>query len=553
MLDEKIILEESKVQYEHKLNNVNSINNQIAYNPKYTALNSGNPGEIILYNKNKENIPLKIKLDNNEILDLEFSPFNNEHLAIYTKINIISIFDLSEYNENEEQMKPKYSLKYDSEFALMTVNPAKENILSICDNEGNITLWDINSDKTFNEYNREKNPTRLLWNPNGNCIGICFVDGLLKIYNIIDNNNNFEEILEEKISQKESLSNSFTWLSDNSFATIGWGEDNCKNLSIWNNFEQKDNSIFGECSIYSIRINESDSDIIPFSNKEYNLIYLVNKKEDNLPSITVYEFNENQIIKKLEYFSTYPAAFSILINNNYCDNTKNEIDRFIRYNSEDNKIYFVSIFKKVENEQNLNKDSEIQENINENLEKENNDLRMKLQEKEKENNSLKKVIEDNNNENNRIIEGQKIKINTYDQKQKELEGEIDKLNEELDKVKYKSEQYLANKIKLEKELSNNLNNKLSIIKPAPEQLSSINEFSGLVKNNDSISLKLEKCIINRDNNLGESANENEDNINQEYKIYNLDVVDKNKEIVMIFGNEYRSFTFKKYNESMKSP
>ena len=98
-----------------------------------------------------------------------------------------------------------------------------------------------------------------------------------------------------------------------------------------------------------------------------------------------------------------------------------------------------------------------------------------------------------------------------------------------------------------------MNNKLSIIKPVPEQLSSINEFSGLVKNNDSISLKLEKCIINRDNNLGESSNENEDNINQEYKIYNLDVVDKNKEIVMIFGNEYRSFTFKKYNESMKSP
>ena len=547
MIDEKITLEESEVKYEHELNNVNSINNQIAFNPKYTAINSGNIDEIILYNINNENIPQKIKLDNNEILDLEFSPFNNEHLAIFTKNNIISIYDLSEFNENEEQMRPKYNHKFEGEFALMTFNPIKDNILSICDNEGNICLWEINTDKTFYEYNREQNPIRLLWSPNGNYIGICFIDGLLKIYNIIDDNNNFEEIFEEKISQKESLSNSFTWLSDNSFATLGWGEDNCKNLSIWNNFEKKDNSIFGECSVYTIELNETDSDNILYSNKEHNLIYLVNKKEDKLPSITVYEFNENQIIKKLEYFSTYPADFSILINNNYCDNNKNEIDRFIRYNSDDNKIYFVSIFKKAENE-------EILKNINEKLEKENNDLKIKLQEKEEENNSLK----NNNIENNKIIEGQKIEINTYKQEQNELKEEISNLKSELDEVKYKNEQNLFNKIKLQNELQKNeiQNNKLSIINMVPEQpeqLSSINEFSGLMKNNKSVSLKLNRYVVNRDNNLGESVGENEDNTNPEFKVYNLDVVDKNKEIVMIFGNEYRSFNFKKYNESMKLP
>ena len=151
----------------------------------------------------------------------------------------------------------------------------------------------------------------------------------------------------------------------------------------------------------------------------------MNKKEDKLPSITVYEFNENQIIKKLEYFSTYPADFSILINNNYCDKNKNEIDRFIRYNSDDNKIYFVSIFKKAENEEILKK-------LNENLEKENNDLKIKLQEKEEENNSLK----NNNIENNKIIEGQKIEINTYKQEQNELKEEISNLKSELDEVKY---------------------------------------------------------------------------------------------------------------------
>ena len=551
MLDEKIILEESEVKFEHRLNSVFGNNRPIALNAKYTALNSGNHGEIILYNKNKENVPQKIKLDDNDILDLEFSPFNNEHLALYTKNNIISIYDLSEYNENDEQMKPKYTLKPETEITLMTFNPAKPNILCICDKTGNMCIWDINSDKTFNQLNGENDSTGLLWSPNGNLIEICFNDGLLKIYNIID--NKFDEIFEEKISQKDCSSNFFTWLNDNSFATIGWGEDNSKNLSIWNNFKNNDISILGECSIYSIKINEADSDIIPFSNKEYNLIYLVNKKEDNLPSITVYEFKENQILKKSEYYSTHSAVFSLLINSNNCDNNKDEIDRFIRYNSSENKIYFVSIFKKVEKgQENLKEDSikesEIMKTIND-LEKENNELKKKLTEKDEENNSLKKAIEDNNNDNKKIIDEQKVKINTYEQEKNELERAIDKLKDELDKEQYQRELILENKIKLEKEISNV---KLSLINNVPQELVSSIQFSNFMKENKGIFLKLEKHIINRDNNLNEEDKEQKDNNNQVYKIYNLDVSDKNKEIFMIFGNESFSFTFDKYEDSMKS-
>ena len=551
MLDEKIILEESEVKFEHRLNSVFGYNRPIALNAKYTALNSGNHGEIILYNKNKENVPQKIKLDDNDILDLEFSPFNNEHLALYTKNNIISIYDLSEYNENDEQMKPKYTLNPKNEITLMTFNPAKPNILCICDKTGNMCIWDINSDKTFNQLNGENDSTGLLWSPNGNLIEICFNDGLLKIYNIID--NKFDEIFEEKISQKDCSSNFFTWLNDNSFATIGWGEDNSKNLSIWNNFKNNDISILGECSIYSIKINEADSDIIPFSNKEYNLIYLVNKKEDNLPSITVYEFKENQILKKSEYYSTHSAAFSLLINSNNCDNNKDEIDRFIRYNSSENKIYFVSIFKKVEKgQENLKEDSikesEIMKTIND-LEKENNELKKKLTEKDEENNSLKKAIEDNNNDNKKIIDEQKVKINTYEQEKNELERVIDKLKDQLDKEQYQRELILENKIKLEKEISNV---KLSLINNVPQELVSSIQFSNFMKENKGIFLKLEKHIINRDNNLNEEDKEQKDNNNQVYKIYNLDVSDKNKEIFMIFGNESFSFTFDKYEDSMKS-
>lgn len=403
MLDEKIILKEPEVQYEHRLNNVFGNNRPISFNPKYTAINSGNPGEIILYNSNNKDIRKIIILDNNDILDLEFSPLNNDLLAIRTINNIISVYDLNEYKENDEQMKPKYTLKPESEIVLMNFNPIKSNILCLCGKEGNACIWDINNDKTIYENSNVNNPTGLVWSPNGNLIGICFEDGALIIYNIIE--NKFEEVFNDKISQKKCSSTCFTWLSDNSFATVGWGEDNFKKLSIYYNFKNNDNSILGECQLFWIEINNDNCDIIPFSNKEHNLIYLVNNnngiENSSIPSITVYEFKEEKILIKTGYFETHSAAFSLLINNNYCDSSKNEIDRFIKYNSEENKIYFVSIFKEIEQKQetlNIYSNDDLQEeelDQQQNNDDEKNELINKLAEKDKEIESLKKIIEDN--------------------------------------------------------------------------------------------------------------------------------------------------------------
>ena len=561
MLDEQIILKESEVQYENRLNNVFGNNRPISFNPKYTALNSGTPGEIIIHNSNNKDAPRKIKLDNNEILDMEFSSLNNDLLAIRTINNIISIYDLNEYKETEEQMKPKYTLKPECEIVLMTFNPVNPNILCLCGKEGNICVWDINNDKTFYENSNVNNPTGLLWSPNGNLVGICFENGLLIIYNYIE--NTFEEIFNEKISQKKCSKNFFTWLSDNSFATVGWGEDNRKKLSIYYNFKNNDNSILGECSIFWIEINEDDYDIIPFSNKEHNLIYLVNNngnENSSIPSITVYEFNENQILKKSGYIPTHSAAFSLLINNNYCDSSKNEIGRFIEYNSEENKIFFVSIFKEIEKEQNDLKKDELgnehndlkkdeleneQKNNNNNNDNEKNELIKKIAEKDEEIISLKRKIEDNN----KVIEEQNNNINNYKEKEKKFEEELNKIKDELDKEIYKKEPIIENKNMLEKEPENN---EISSINNNINEKFSFDDFSNLIKDNKCIYLKFKGYAKNKDNNVSKNDEEEKENKEKEYKIYNLDVIDKNKDIGMVFGGELRMFTFEKYSESMNS-
>ena len=127
------------------------------------------------------------------------------------------------------------------------------------------------------------------------------------------------------------------------------GEDDIKNLSIWDNFISSEKSILGECTIYSIKINDNNSDIVLFINKDKNLIYLVNMQDvlnpsiPQFPSITVFEFKEKQIIKKSEYFSSHSSNIAILSNNNFFNKEQNEINRFICYCSDENKMYFVSI------------------------------------------------------------------------------------------------------------------------------------------------------------------------------------------------------------------
>ena len=317
MSDYKIILKESESKFNNQLNIANHNYRPIAANDKYIVFNLST-SEILLNKADGSEILLK--LENENIVDLEFSPCNNGILAALNLNNTISINDLSKYDENEKQIKPKCILNHNDNVVSMNFNPVKPNILCSCVKEGKAYIWDIDSGNIISEINIENNPTGLSWSPNGELIGICFENGLLNIYNV-DNRNN-KMILSEKISQKNISSPCFSWISNNSFISVGSGEDNSKNLSIWDNFVSSEKSILGECSIYSIKINDNDSDIVPIFNRDKNLIYLLNKQDvlnpsiPPFPSITVYEFKDKQIIKKSEYFSSHSSNFAILISNN---------------------------------------------------------------------------------------------------------------------------------------------------------------------------------------------------------------------------------------------
>ena len=602
MSDYKIILKESESKFNNQLNIANHNYRPIAANDKYIVFNLST-NEILLNKAHGSEII--IKLENENIVDLEFSTCNNDILAALNLNNTISINDLSKYDENEKQIKPKCILNHNDNFVSMNFNPVKPNILCSCVKEGKAYIWDIDSGNIISEINIENNPTGLSWSPNGELIGICFENGLLTIYNV-DNRNN-KMILSEKISQKNISSPCFSWISNNSFISVGSGEDNTKNLSIWDNFVSSEKSILGECSIYSIKINDNDSDIVPFFNRDKNLIYLLNKQDvlnpsiPPFPSITVYEFKDKQIIKKSEYFSSHSSNFAILISNNFFNKEENEIDRFIRYCSDENKMYFVSIFQELEKENinNISAQKAVEnhsDSQNDEVSRKNfvnqipnnsfkaNDLTKSLEsfveiypqvsldnilgKKDDEIKTLKlelenqkKIIEDLNKEN------AELKLNS---KENDKDKEINEYKETIANLKKNIEDIKNEKINIIKEQITSLENKKKRIEEEIEKLNkaldykkeknennikpennlvndetpiniTFNELNDNLKNEQGKSVKLDR-IVKKTGLMEQIINSDTDNVqNKDYVFYNLNIIDDQKDIVISNGDEYKVF------------
>ena len=604
MNDDKIILNESETDFTFKLNSFNPNYNPITANNKYIAFNSPSQGEITL--KKLEGAPTLIKLLNDDILNLELSPINNDIIAVLTPNNSISIFDLSKYSENENQIQPNCILNHTNEISFMNFNPVQSDVLCSCEKGGKILFWDINTGNVNSELNIENNPTGLAWSPNGDLIGICLDNGLLNIYKI-DNRKN-KKILSEKISEGNICSLNFAWINDNSFASVGLCGENGVNLSIWDNFIKTEKNILGECKIYSMKINYNNNDVIPFINrnkKDRILIYLVNKQDilnptiPPLPSITVYEFKDKQILKKSEYFSTHNANFSILISDKFFDSNNNEIDRFVRYSPEEEKMYYVTIIQEKQIVENIKDDQQqlnpslAQQNQNENdadkkdknflnTSTKSNDLIAKslvsyveiipkintsvnsdktndeLKNLKNELSEQKKINEELDKENVELKYFSKEKdkeINDYKEIISNLKKNLEDIKNEKANLIKKQINILENKkSKIEEEIKNlnkaienedykkneNENNfkpELSIINDEKLKNSTNNDITEITKDEQGQEMRLEKIIKK-----GEGNNNLITDIpNKNYIFYNLKIVDDKKDIIISNEEEYKIF------------
>ena len=307
----------------------------IAVNDKYLAVASIASGSIKLVDSNNPINMSKAEgfiVENSNILDMEFSPFDNNILCHSNENNNVIISKITEENENNMNISSSIYKGHVKKVNFVNFNPIASNIMCSSTSYGELHIWDSNQFNTLTKYNFSNNPNNVFWSPNGDLIGINFKNRFL---NVLDPRSK-KIVYQNQIS--ELFTNSkFTWLDNNSIACIGWNKSTDKLLRIIDirkNNGQKYNSAFYS----SILIDKYTSQTTPFADPELKLIYTVAKEESY---IKIFDYSSGTLKKYGDFKGTELNSFSIMFNRHLLNKQKSEIDRFARFTKKNN-IFYIS-------------------------------------------------------------------------------------------------------------------------------------------------------------------------------------------------------------------
>ena len=301
----------------------------IAVNDNYLAISWEKAGLIKLANtyepQNLYNNNTGFKFEDSNILDMEFSPFENNILCFSNENNNIYMTKLIDDSKNTININASIYKGHENKINSLNFNPIASNLMCSCTYNGDIHVWDSKKFETHIDFSITDNPNSIIWNPNGDLLGITTKKGFLNIYDA----RSSEILYNSKISEKFTYSK-FSWIDNKSVATIGWNKKGEKFLELLD--IRKNN---GQ-NLESVYIDNNTFITIPFVNPELKIIYSIAKEEYQ---IKIYDYSSGKPIKSNEYKASETNNFSIYFNRNYLNKGKSEIDRFARLTKNKNIKY----------------------------------------------------------------------------------------------------------------------------------------------------------------------------------------------------------------------
>ena len=265
----------------------------MAFNDKYLALAYIGKGNIKILDSSKPinltNNYSTIQLEESNILDMEFSPFDSNLLCFSNDNSNVFLSKITYKTSNEIELNSKVYKGHEKKVNFINFNPIASNIMVSGTSYGDIHIWESNEFKTYFQFKLLYNPNTLLWSPNGDLLGITTKNKFLTIYDPRNRN----AVFQDQISNN-SLITKFAWLDNNSVATVSVNSDNKKVLSLLDIRKyNENNNYFSE-----LEINQYTTLTIPYVNPELKLIYCVGKEES---TIKIFDYCTGSLKKNNEF------------------------------------------------------------------------------------------------------------------------------------------------------------------------------------------------------------------------------------------------------------
>ena len=295
----------------------------MAWNDKGTIniVDSNNPSDLDMYSSS-------FFLNDYDIIDMEFSPFDNRIISYSNENNDVCIAKFTEKLEIDKI----HHFKEIKKVNFINFNPVASNLICNGSIIGDIFIWDTIKMHVFSEISLNQKPNSILWSPNGSLIGFISTN-ILSAY---DPRSKLKPIFEYKYPVYNSRPK-FAWLSNESLVAVHYNKNKDKKfLSLYDIRQSQQNPY----SSIEIDPKVSRSIIIPFVNQELKIIYTTKENENE---INIFDYSSGYLQKKDVFYSSEPSKFSIQLNRKYLDKKKFEMDRLVRYTN-NNKIYYISFF-----------------------------------------------------------------------------------------------------------------------------------------------------------------------------------------------------------------
>jgi len=308
----------------------------MAINDKYLAFAFISKGNIKLLDSsqpiNLANNYSTYQLEDSNILDMEFSPFDNDLLCFSNDNSHVFLSKINYKSQDNIKINLETYRGHEKKVNFINFNPIASNIMVSSTSYGDINVWESKEFKTYMKLKLAFIPSTILWSPNGDLIGTTQKNKMLTIYDPRNKNS----IFEGQISQN-SLITKFAWLDNNTVTTVSMNKENRKVLSLIDirksNSYQYDNDY-----ISSIEIDKYTNMTVPFVNPELKLIYCVGKEENKINS---FDYCTGSLKKNSEFHCSERNNFSVLLNRQYLNKSKMEVDRLAIYTINKN-IFYVS-------------------------------------------------------------------------------------------------------------------------------------------------------------------------------------------------------------------
>ena len=303
----------------------------MAANKKYLAMAMKTGKDLLVVDPSKS-ISLKSEMPclshDSNILDLEFSPFDNNILASSYEDNSILLWKIPEegFHENITKENILYK-KHNNKVYFVNFNPISSDVICSSTHKGDLHVWNMEKNEIFFKIDLNEYITSLSWNPNGDLIGAISISRKMNIIDPRSQNNIFSKEISNKYKSK------FIWVDNNIFLTLSWNKENeYRFLKLWD-IKKIDSEIS------SIKIDSFRNISTPFINRELKLIYIIEKEDKNF---YVYD-NSKGGLDFLTSFESCNSNYSILFDRRGLNRNKLEVDRFARYSIKTKKIFYSSL------------------------------------------------------------------------------------------------------------------------------------------------------------------------------------------------------------------